>query len=249
MASLFSSPQIQVPYVIKKSSRAKRGRLVIKHDHVQVIVPKGGSEAQMLKFLSTKQKWAEKILADNRNNPVTDTPWPLRFEEDTQFLLFGNWVPVTVVLERGRKTTATLLSDKIRVAVKYADWHKPDLDARVEKAIAVAVKSFFEAEAWSLAEEMAPIIGEIPKTIRYKHLRSRWGSCSTARSINLNLHLIHMPFEVFQYVVVHELCHLKHPNHQPRYWALVEECWPRYKDQEAYIRKHGNKILSALTQN
>lgn len=63
-----------------------------------------------------------------------------------------------------------------------------------------------------------------------KKVKSKWWSCSHDNKIMLNLNLIHFPIEYIEYVIVHEICHLKEKNHSPRFWKLVESFYPQYKE-------------------
>jgi len=67
--------------------------------------------------------------------------------------------------------------------------------------------------------------------------RTRWGSCSAQGGIRLNWRLIHLPPAIVDYVVVHELAHLRHMNHGPRFWALVESVCPEYRALRAELRR------------
>ena len=72
--------------------------------------------------------------------------------------------------------------------------------------------------------------------VRIKTHTSQWGSCSSKRILNFNYKLIFLPTELSEYVVVHELCHLKEMNHSKRYWALVAETIPDHKKWRKWIR-------------
>lgn len=76
------------------------------------------------------------------------------------------------------------------------------------------------------------------KNIRIKNMTTRWGSCSMAGNLNFNYKLLFVPDEVIDYVVVHELCHLKEFNHSKKFWKLVEQTIPQYKK----IKKELHKI-------
>jgi predicted metal-dependent hydrolase len=74
---------------------------------------------------------------------------------------------------------------------------------------------------------------------RFKRMKSRFGSCSSKRNINIAYRLLFAPREVFRYVCAHELAHLREFNHSKRFWALVKEAMPHYKEQEKWLRENG----------
>ena len=78
------------------------------------------------------------------------------------------------------------------------------------------------------------------RSIRFKDQRSRWGSCSRrTQNIYISRRLAGAPEELLVYVVVHELCHLKEPNHGPRFWKLVERACPGYAERRRRLRQWG----------
>ena len=81
-------------------------------------------------------------------------------------------------------------------------------------------------------------MGLFPKSLKFRKNRSRWGSCSRTNNINLNILLMKLPLEAIEYVVVHELAHIKHKNHSRRFWNLVEEIMPNYKSIEKIIKTY-----------
>jgi predicted metal-dependent hydrolase len=95
-----------------------------------------------------------------------------------------------------------------------------------------------------LIEEEAPELGVEPKRIQIRDQRSRWGSCSTTGTLSFNWRLVLAPFEVLDYVVVHELCHLREPNHSRRFWKLVENRRPDWREQRAWLNEHGPELLA-----
>jgi predicted metal-dependent hydrolase len=76
-----------------------------------------------------------------------------------------------------------------------------------------------------------------PKQIRIKSLKSRWGSCSSSQNISLNLDLIQYPIECIDYVIFHELCHLRELNHGPRFYALMDEVMADWQRHRQNLRK------------
>ena len=78
--------------------------------------------------------------------------------------------------------------------------------------------------------------------VRLKNNQSNWGSCSSKRNINLSSRLLFAPTEVLDYVIVHELAHLKEMNHSPAFWKIVRDVMPDYKEKEKWLSKYGETL-------
>jgi predicted metal-dependent hydrolase len=102
-----------------------------------------------------------------------------------------------------------------------------------------------EREARRLLDEEAARLGLRYAGLRIRDPRTRWGSCGPDGHIMLSLRLVMAPPEVFRYVVVHELCHLRWRGHGPRFWALVEKQMPSYDKARRWLRKHGAALHRA----
>ena len=79
--------------------------------------------------------------------------------------------------------------------------------------------------------------------VTIRNQRSRWGSCSSRGHITLNFRLMLMPPEVREYILIHELMHLKQANHSIRFWRLVEAACPGFRDAERWLKKHGPSLF------
>jgi predicted metal-dependent hydrolase len=95
-----------------------------------------------------------------------------------------------------------------------------------------------------LAEEEAERVGVAYQRIRIGGQRTLWGSCSARGTLSFNWRLVLAPPEVLDYVVVHELCHLRVPDHSLRFWALVARHRPHWRDQRDWLRRHGPELLA-----
>lgn len=88
----------------------------------------------------------------------------------------------------------------------------------------------------------APLIGVTYNRIAIRTQRTRWGSCSGKGNLNFNCLLALVPLEVLDYVVVHELCHRKELNHSDRFWTLVEQILPEYRQRKKWLKEFGGII-------
>jgi len=94
------------------------------------------------------------------------------------------------------------------------------------------------------AQEILPVIVEkyaqkmnlFPTALKFRKTKSRWGSCSFTNIINLSTNLMKLPFSCVDYIVIHELAHIKHKNHSKVFWDFVEEYCPNYKEEEKKIK-------------
>ncbi len=76
----------------------------------------------------------------------------------------------------------------------------------------------------------------IPTSLKYRKNKRTWGSCNYKNGLNFNILLMKFPIELMEYVVIHELAHIKHKNHSKKFWDLVEEFCPDYKQREKIFK-------------
>ena len=109
------------------------------------------------------------------------------------------------------------------------------------------VRDFLRHEArrrlGALAMAKAGLIGAKPKRVTMKDTTSRWGSCAPDRSLALSWRLVMAPDFVQDYVVAHEVAHLRHMNHGPRFWSLVDDLTPHTKAAIPWLRTEGARLL------
>lgn len=91
--------------------------------------------------------------------------------------------------------------------------------------------------------ELAARHGAVVTRVSVRNQRSRWGSCSTRGTIALNWRLIQMPSFVSDYVILHELMHLRQPNHSRAFWREVASVCPEWREAERWLRKKGRDLL------
>jgi predicted metal-dependent hydrolase len=102
-----------------------------------------------------------------------------------------------------------------------------------------AVRELFE----SRVRHWSGIMGVVPKRVFLKNQRTLWGSCSTRGNLNFNRVLAEFPAEIVDYVVIHELAHLKEMNHSRRFWSVVETWCPDQKQRRRWLRQNVSLLL------
>ena len=119
--------------------------------------------------------------------------------------------------------------------MSYEKFKTLELASKEEKDEWKAVVSAFVPP---LIEKWAPVLGVEVGKLAFRNMKSRWGSCqpSTGR-ICINTRLAVYPPECLEYVVVHELCHMREGGHNKRFWTLVEACLPNYKQAKKLLRQ------------
>ena len=114
------------------------------------------------------------------------------------------------------------------------------------QTISAAVLDFYRQQAKCYLPrrlgDLAKRHGFQYEKVRVKNQKTRWGSCSIKRNINLNLRLMMAPDEAIDYVIIHELCHLRELNHTPAFWALVESCCPEFRHWQAWFKQNGANL-------
>jgi predicted metal-dependent hydrolase len=147
------------------------------------------------------------------------------------------------VLFRGKEYPVLVVADdnprsKVRLEDGRAVIFVPKATAAEIKR---AIKRWYRAEAnivirqsvWRISRRL----GLKVNTIMIREQRTRWGSCSSRGNLSFNFKLATAPQEVIDYVVLHELMHLKEPNHSKRFWSLVEQECPDFRNHRAWLKR------------
>ena len=159
---------------------------------------------------------------------------------------------VLTIPQRGSRIAALRFLEQSRAWIERT---RRRLAAAARDRVAIAganrkeLKSRAERQARTLLDEEAARAGLRYTALRIRDPRTRRGSCGPDGSIMLSMRLALAPLEVFRYVVVHELCHLRWRGHGARFWQLVERQMPGYRDAKDWLRRHGAALHEAvLTQ-
>lgn len=214
---------------IDKIIRSKRKTISIKIDsgaEVIVYAPGFMSNYDLHRAIHSKYDWIKKHRSDMLDNKVIKH----KYEEGEIFYFLGE----EFRLKYNNKSYIRLDEENKVI----------EIDADCNKAY--VIKEFYKNLAkhyvLKIAYEVSDKLKKSPKIYRISSAEKRWGSCSTNGNINLSYKLLMCRRKFIEYVVIHELAHLKEHNHSQRFWNYVEEMMPDYRNQLIWIKNNQYKF-------
>lgn len=224
--------------VFQRSANARNYRLTLKRDGTAVAtIPRSGTEREALRFVEQHQDWLERARARQAKRPRGAEVWVLG----------------THVLWRGEMTeirrAATLLQDadgltqdRPQVCLAADVFRVPSFDGDLRPTLEAHFVRRGKVELPARTWELSALCGVEVKLVSVRDQRSRWGSCSANGTISLNWRLVQTPDFVRDYIIYHELMHLREMNHSARFWARVEEVCPGWRDAERWLKRNGSLL-------
>jgi predicted metal-dependent hydrolase len=214
---------------VRESARARTKRIIVgPRRPLEVIVPRGTPDADVDGLLEKKRQWVERKVAASRE--IAARPPQLGLEQPAAVWLAGERLPVE---RRGARPVAELREGRLVVGGSDVQaggavdrWYRREARRRVE----------------AVATREAVRLGLRFESIAIRDPRTRWGSCSRRANLSLSWRLVAAPSEVLEYVVVHELCHLREPSHQKTFWRLLDSARPGWQQQARWLREHGQEL-------
>ena len=214
-----------IPLLLIRNPRARRYVLRLRSDgSARVTIPRGGSATEARRFANRQQHWLERQWQRLVARPLRKQEWSV----GTEILFRGE--PVQIVASND--------GDDSRIQLGQEQIKATDLTVDLRPAI--------EKHLWRLAaQELPPRVLAFAalhqlsvRRVTVRNQRSRWGSCSRRGTISLNWRLIQTPAHVQDYIVLHELCHLREMNHSSRFWREVERVCPDYETAERWLKQN-----------
>lgn len=224
--------EIKIDKIIR-SSRKTISLEISAEAQLIVRLPRLTSLGFAQKLIEEKRDWIQKKLkiAKQKNAQLI----PRQFQEGEEFWFLGE--SFFLKIDADQKIPLIREGNLIKVASRYnlnlkevlEGWYKREALKKIKERV-----HFYYA-----------ITGLKYNKIRITSAQRRWGSCSYQGNLNFNWRLIMAPEEVLDYVVVHEMVHLKEKNHASRFWKEVEKVLPQYKQQRKWLKENGYQLKLA----
>lgn len=226
-----------ITYRHRISRRARRLRFEVRPGNgLEVTTPPGVSVARIEAVMREKTEWITTMLMRYAQPPRSVIAEPL--ESGAMLPFAGGYLRLMLdARPHVRRKRALMEEGTLRVFVA---------DAPTREALRNILEAWYRTQGRRVFEERVAYwnvqYGFSYGRIAIRDQKSRWGSCSRQGNLNFNWRLLLAPLSVLDYIVIHELAHLKEGNHSPRFWALVAEKCPEYRMHRDWLRQHGAEL-------
>ncbi len=225
-------------YSLVSSARAKYVRIkVAPPDQITLVVPLHVENKHAHTFVQEKKQWIEKTLHKLSHSPVTEAVLP----ETLMLTLTG---------EQWHVDYQKADTDSVQLHVHAAD-RRVTVSGKVDhkESVYYVLAQWLKDMARQVLPDMLDSLSvqyDLPYgRVTIRGQKTRWGSCSSSKNINLNYKLLFFPEPVVRYVLIHELCHTREMNHSNRFWMLVSQFDVDYQRHREILKKHINEFVPA----
>ncbi len=225
----------KIPLTFRRSPRARRLSLRIKTDKPELVltVPRWTLDIEIRNFLNKQSAWIEKHWGKAKKQSAKRPKFT--YQTGDTFYYFGEPITLKVIPSSFFRPRIKVVENDLIISL-----HRTTKLSEGKHLIKKAVQDFYKQKAseviYDRLQHFNEHYGFKYKRVTFRNQKTRWGSCSSAKNLNFNWRLIMAPIEVIDYVVVHEMCHLKQMNHSKKFWDLVGEMIPNYKVIKKWLR-------------
>ena len=235
--------QTEVAYELRRTATASERRITVTPGHIEVLALTTDDDAAIDDFLNRKRQWLFNTLRELDTKTAKRAVVP-RF-------MTGSKIPY-----RGRMARLTVRHhDGAHVEIDYRNGFLVDLpswvrdedsDGIVATEIKLWLKRTVRRDVMEIGSAYGKKFGLKPRAIRVADMKTGWGSCGPTGSILINWTLVFAPKAVLEYVVVHELAHLKVRSHGPDFWAHLATLLPDYERPKGWLDTHQGALDAAF---
>jgi predicted metal-dependent hydrolase len=218
---------------VVRTKRRKTASIQIIKGAVKVIVPQKLSDSRVEELIQKRTPWIRKKLGEQSQ---IVTPNPKEYISGENFTYLGRSYRLKVL--SGNDYGVKLKGGYLEVTVPNKSKEEDVRNSLIKWYENHALKQLTDK-----TKRYADIMGIAPHSIFVRDYKSRWGSCSPEGKISYNWRIIIAPHNIVNYVVIHELCHIVHPNHSPSYWRFVKTKIPDYDICRQWLRVHEDMLV------
>ena len=217
-----------IEYSLQKSARKTASIYIERDGSVSLLVPESLDERQIEELIENKRRWIYTSLAEW--NDLNSAGVQRSFVNGQGFLYLGRSYRLKIV-------------DEQDLPLKLLNGHfclrRSELNEKTESVF----RKYYRTKGSELIPQriakFQDRMGVTTGVIRIQELGNRWGSCTNNGSVSFHWKCLMGPLSIIDYIVVHELAHLKHPNHSDAFWNEVDKVMPDYRDRKDWLRENG----------
>ena len=220
-----------IAYTVNKA-RVKNFYITIQNGEVVIKAPWYVTSSQIQDVVESKRQWIMQKLEEYQ----TSRRKAKDYADGEKFQILGENYFLNIYYKDINNAILNVENGKIVIILplRYAD---EDNTEQIKKMIDKMYYMIAEREVEAAMEKTRKMVGLAPEEYRIKKTKSVWGSCSSNKKITINQNLMMYSRKAIEYVVLHEVCHLKYMNHSKNFWAMVEKYMPDYKEAEKELKK------------
>ncbi len=232
----------EIAYELRRSALVSERRITVTPGHVEVLALSSDNDDDIAAFLERKRQWLF--------NTVREVTKASASRHAVPRLMTGSKVPY-----RGRKMPLIVRrTDAERATVSYRNgftvdlphWAREDAEDLVASELKHWLKQRARRDVKDIADRLGAKFGLIPRSIRTADMVSSWGSCGPEGNILIDWHLIFAPSKVLEYVVAHEMAHLRYRSHASEFWNFLGAIMPGHAEPKAWLEKHQGSLSSGF---
>ena len=218
-----------VEYEVRRSGDATEPRIDIDIRGIQVVLPEGSDESPDA-LLTENLNW---VLEKKRKYDAYREQIPDReFKEGERFPYLGEQYEIVVE----QRPASQVIENEFLLARHHVE------QTSIKRALETLYRRKAREQFGKRADHFADEMGVEYDKIEIRNQRTKWGSCSTTGTLGLNWRLMMAPPEVVDYILIHELAHLREQNHTDEFWSLVADHDPGYQEHASWLENNGTQL-------
>ena len=220
-----------IAYTINKA-KIKNIYITIENGEVVIKAPWYTTRNQIQEVVESKRDWIMKKLEEYNVSPRKAK----EYEEGEKFQILGESYYLNIYYKDINNAILNVENEKIEIILPLS-YAEEDNTEQIKKMIDKMYYMIAEKEVESAMEKTRKMVGLAPEEYKIKKIKYAWGTCSSRKVITINQNLMMYSRKAIEYVVLHEICHLKYMNHSKKFWEMVESYMPDYKEAEKELKK------------
>ncbi len=235
--------QTEVAYELRRTATASERRITVTPGHIEVLALTTDDDAAIDDFLNRKRQWLFNALRELETKTAKRAVVP-RFISGSKIPYRGRMARLTVRRHDGAHVEIDYRNGFL---VDLPSWVRDeDSDGIVATEIKLWLKRRVRRDVMEIASAYRKRFGLKPRALRVADMKTGWGACGPSGTILINWTLVFAPKAVLEYVVVHELAHLRVRSHGPDFWAHLATLLPDYERPKGWLDVHQGALDAAF---